>query len=42
MAGQEGVIFRKVIGYSLAMLVFMIVLVALQATPVLDWMIPSS
>ena len=42
MAGQEGVIFRKVIGYSLAMLLFMCVLVALQATPVLDWMIPSS
>ena len=41
MAGQEGVIFRKVIGYSLVMLVFMCVLVALQATPVLDWMIPT-
>ena len=41
MAGQEGIIFRKVIGYSLAMLVFMCVLVALQATPVLDWMIPT-
>ena len=41
MAGQEGVIFRKVVGYSLAMLVFMCVLVALQATPVLDWMIPT-
>ena len=41
MAGQEGVIFRKVIGYSLAMLVFMCLLVALQATPVLDWMIPT-
>ena len=41
MAGQEGLIFRKVIGYSLAMLVFMCVLVGLQATPVLDWMIPT-
>ncbi len=41
MAGQEGVIFRKVVGYSLAMLVFMCLLVALQATPVLDWMIPT-
>ena len=41
MAGQEGVIFRKVVGYSLAMLVFMCVLVALQATPLLDWMVPT-
>jgi len=41
MAGQEGVIFRKCIGYSLALLAFMCVIVALQATPVLDWMIPT-
>lgn len=40
MAGQEGVIFRKAIGYSLLLLAVMCVLVALQATPVLDWMIP--
>ncbi|MDP9434121.1 MAG: L-lactate permease [Actinomycetota bacterium] len=41
LAGQEGVILRKVLGYSLAMLVFMCALVALQATPVLDWMVTS-
>ena len=41
MAGQEGVIFRKVIGYSLVLLVFMCLLVGLQSTPVLDWMIPT-
>ena len=41
MAGQEGVIFRKVVGYSLVLLVFMCLLVAFQATPVLDWMIPT-
>jgi lactate permease len=40
MAGQEGVLLRKVLGYSLAMLVFMCALVALQATPVLGWMVP--
>jgi lactate permease len=40
MAGQEGVLFRKVIGYSLAMLVFMCALVGLQSTAVLSWMIP--
>lgn len=41
MAGQEGLIFRKVIGYSLVLLLFMCILVGLQATPVLDWMIPT-
>jgi lactate permease len=41
MAGQEGVIFRKVIGYSLGLLLIMCVLVWLQSTPVLDWMIPT-
>jgi lactate permease len=40
MAGQEGVIFRKVIGWSLFLLVLMCVIVGLQATPVLDWMVP--
>ena len=42
LAGQEGVILRKVLGYSLAMLVFMCVLVYLQSTPVLDWMVTAS
>jgi lactate permease len=41
MAGQEGVIFRKVIGYSLVLLLIMCILVGLQSTPVLDWMIPT-
>ena len=40
MAGQEGVIFRKVIGWSLLMLLLMCVIVGLQSTPVLDWMVP--
>jgi lactate permease len=40
MSGREGEIFRKVIGWSLLMLVLMCALVALQATPVLSWMIP--
>ena len=40
MAGQEGVLLRKVLGYSLAMLVFMCLLVALQGSPVLGWMVP--
>ncbi len=40
MAGREGDIFRKVIGWSLGLLVLMCVLVGLQSTPVLDWMVP--
>ena len=39
MAGQEGVIFRKVLGWSLVLLLFMCVLVTLQDS-VLSWMVP--
>ncbi len=41
LAGKEGDIFRKVIGWSLLMLAGMCLLVYLQSTPVLDWMIPG-
>ncbi len=40
MAGKEGDIFRKVIGWSLGLLVLMCLLVALQSTAVLGWMVP--
>src|SRR6476469_1362144 len=40
MAGREGEIFRKVIGWSVVMLALMCVIVGLQATPVLGWMVP--
>jgi lactate permease len=40
MAGREGEIFRKVLGWSLVLLLLMCVLVTLQATPVLSWMVP--
>src|SRR4051812_17856190 len=40
MAGHEGDIFRKVVGWSVALLVVMCVIVGLQSTPVLDWMVP--
>ncbi len=40
LAGREGDIFRKVIGWSLLLLAFMCVIVVLQATPVLGWMVP--
>jgi lactate permease len=40
MAGREGEIFRKVILWSLIFLAGMCVLVYLQSTPVLGWMLP--
>jgi lactate permease len=40
MAGQEGVIFRRVLLWSLILLLLMCLLVTLQATPVLGWMVP--
>ncbi len=42
MAGKEGDIFRKVMGWSFVLLIFMCVIVALQASPVLDWMVPTA
>jgi len=40
MSGREGDIFRKVFMWSLAFLAFMCVVVLLQSTPVLGWMVP--
>ena len=40
MAGREGDIFRKVIGWSLGLLFLMCILVGLQSTAVLSWMVP--
>ena len=40
MAGREGDIFRRVVGWSVVLLLVMCVLVTLQGTPVLSWMIP--
>ncbi len=39
MGGQEGVIFRKVLGWSILLILIMCVLVYLQSTSVLDWMV---
>jgi len=41
MAGKEGEIFRKVFGWSLLLLLFMCVIVVLQSSPVLSWMVPG-
>ncbi|MEO8828920.1 L-lactate permease [Lapillicoccus sp.] len=40
LGGREGDIFRKVLSWSLVFLVFMCVIVYLQSTPLLSWMIP--
>jgi lactate permease len=37
--GREGILFRRVIVWSVVFLAFMCVLVYLQSTPVLDWMV---
>jgi len=41
MAGREGELFRKVLGWSLVLLALMCVLVVLQSTSVLSWMVPG-
>ena len=40
MAGREGDLFRKVLGWSLVFIVGMALLVYLQSTAVLGWMVP--
>ena len=40
MAGREGELFRKVIGWSIGLLAVMVVIVFLQSTAVLSWMVP--
>jgi lactate permease len=40
MAGREGDLFRKLLGWSLGMLAVFTVFVALQSTPILGWMVP--
>ncbi|MDQ3719565.1 MAG: L-lactate permease [Actinomycetota bacterium] len=39
MAGKEGDLFRKVVGWSLVLVLVMSVLVYLQSTAVLEWMV---
>jgi lactate permease len=41
MAGREGELFRKVFGWSLVLLLLMCLIVVLQSTAVLGWMIPG-
>lgn len=38
--GSESTLFRKLLGWSLGLLLFITVLIFLQSTPVLGWMVP--
>jgi lactate permease len=40
MIGREGVLFRRVFGWTVLMIVVLSVLVYLQSTPILSWMVP--
>jgi lactate permease len=40
MAGKEGDLFRRVIGWSLLCLLVMCILAYLQSTSLLSWMVP--
>jgi lactate permease len=40
LGGREGDIFRKVLGWSLVLILLMAILVLLQSTAVLSWMVP--
>jgi lactate permease len=40
LQGEESTLFRKLLGWSLALLAFITILIVLQSTPVLSWMVP--
>jgi lactate permease len=40
MSGREGDLFRKVLGWSVLFVVLMCLLVYLQSTSALSWMVP--
>ncbi|MBG6213649.1 lactate permease [Cryobacterium sp. CAN_C3] len=40
LAGEEGTLFRKLLGWSLSLLALITILIVLQSTPVLGWMVP--
>ncbi|MGV9867153.1 L-lactate permease [Rhodococcus koreensis] len=41
IAGAESTLFRKLLGWSLGLLALITVLIVLQTTPVLSWMVPA-
>ncbi|GAF50169.1 L-lactate permease [Rhodococcus wratislaviensis] len=40
LPGSEGAILRKLVGWSLGLLAFLTIIISLQSTPVLGWMVP--
>jgi len=40
MEGAESILLRKLLGWSLGLLAFLTVIVLLQSTPILGWMVP--
>ena len=40
LVGQEGTLFRRVALWSVGLLLFLCVIVYLQSTPVLGWLVP--
>ncbi|EJI4859001.1 hypothetical protein RTS15_004724 [Salmonella enterica] len=40
MMGKEGILFRQVFIWTLIMIICLSILVWLQSTPLLNWMIP--
>jgi lactate permease len=40
LVGKEGELFRRVFGWSIGLLLVLCVIVYLQSTPVLGWMVP--
>jgi lactate permease len=40
LAGREGDLFRRVVGWSIVLMVLMCVIVYLQSTSLLSWMVP--
>ncbi|TFC17403.1 L-lactate permease [Cryobacterium algoritolerans] len=42
LQGAESALFRKLVGWSLGLLVLITILIVLQSTPVLSWMVPGS
>lgn len=41
LLGAESQLFRRVIWWSLGMLVVLCLLIGLQSTPILSWMLPT-
>jgi lactate permease len=40
LAGSEGDLFRKVVGWSIVLMLLMCAIVYLQSTSLLSWMVP--